>query len=103
MVVGAERLTVAGVRLVRVKSVGALLLWTGIGPKSCAMGVRNKPVRGRPVPVRVRGDGVPVLVEVRVRVAVWEPVVEGVNWTPSQQLVHGPVKAVVKAAVGGLP
>ena len=46
--------------------------------------------------------GVPE-VEVRVRVAVWGPVVEGVNWTPSQQLVQGPVKVVRKAEVGGAP
>src|SRR5258706_486404 len=31
------------------------------------------------------------------------PAVGGVNWTPSQQLVQGPVKVEVKAAVGGLP
>ena len=44
-----------GVRLVRVKRVGALVLWMGTGPKSCVVGVRRRPVRGRPVPVRVRG------------------------------------------------
>jgi len=60
-----------------------------------------RPVRGRPVPVRVNGEGVPETVEVRVRVAVSGPAVEGVNWTPSQQLVQGPVKAEVKAEAGG--
>ena len=58
---------------------------------------------GRPVPVRVKGEGVPEVVEVRVMVAVWGPAVEGVNCTPSQQLVQGPVKVVAKAEVGGAP
>ena len=44
-----------------------------------------------------------MVVEERVRVAVWRPVAEGVNWTPSQQLVQVPVKVVVKAEVGGWP
>jgi hypothetical protein len=70
---------------------------------SGGVGVRRRPVRGRPVPVRVKGDGVPEAAEVRVRVAVSGPAVEGVNWTPSQQFVQGPVKVEVKAAVGGLP
>src|SRR5277367_1730937 len=100
VVAGADRDTLAGLRLVRVKRAGALVLWTGTGPKSCAIGVRIRPVSGRPVPVRVKGEGVPEEVEVRVRVAVCGPVVEGVNWTPSQQLVQGPVKVVVKADVG---
>jgi hypothetical protein len=69
-VVGAERETAEVVRLVRVKRVGALVLWTGTGPKFCVMGVRMRPVRGRPVPVRVKGEGVPEAVEVRVRIAV---------------------------------
>jgi len=69
VVVGAVRVTVAGVRLVRVKRMGALVLWTGTVPKSCVIGVRMRPVRGRPVPVRVKGEGVPELVEVRMRVA----------------------------------
>ena len=42
------------VRLVRVKRVGALVLWTGTVPKSCVTGVRMRPWSGRPVPVRVR-------------------------------------------------
>jgi hypothetical protein len=103
VVVGVERDTVAGVRLVRVKRTGALVLWTGTGPKSCVSGVSRRPVRGRPAPVRVKGEGVPDVVEERVRVAVWGPAVEGVNWTPSQQLVQGPVKVEAKAEVGGLP
>ncbi len=89
--VGLERVTAEVVRLVRVKRVGAEELLTGTGPKSCVVGVRMRPVRGRPVPVRVKGDGVPEVVEVRVRVAVSGPAVEGVNWTPSQQLVQEPV------------
>jgi hypothetical protein len=101
VVVGALRETLVEVRLVRVKRVGAVMLWTGMGPKSCVGGVRMRPVRGRPVPVRVKGEGGPEVVEVRVRVAVWGPVVEGVNWTASQQLVQGPVKVEVKAEVGG--
>src|SRR5216684_3897067 len=40
VVVGVEREIAAGVRLVSVKRVGALVLWTGMGPKSCVMGVR---------------------------------------------------------------
>src|SRR5215469_5404552 len=103
VVVRVETETAVAVRLVRVNRVGALVLWTGMGPKSCVVGVRRRPVSGRPVPVRVKGEGVPEVVEVRLRVADWEPGVEGVNWTPSQQLVQGPVKVVVKAAVGGLP
>ena len=79
VVVGEVRGTVATVRLVRVKRVGALALWTGPGPKSCVSGVRMRPVSGRPVPVRVKGEGVPEEVEVRVRLAVSEPTVEGVN------------------------
>ena len=46
-------------RLVRVKRVGALVLLMGTGPKSCVAGVRIRPVRGRPVPVRVKGAGGP--------------------------------------------
>ena len=42
------------VRLVRVKSVGALALWTGTVPRSWVRGVRTRPVGGRPVPVRLR-------------------------------------------------
>jgi hypothetical protein len=103
VVVGAERLTVAEVRLVRVKRVGALVLWTGIGPKSCGLGVRMRPERDCPVPVRVRGEGVPEVLEVRMRVAVSGPVAEGLNCTPSQQLVQGPVKVVAKAEEGGAP
>jgi hypothetical protein len=103
VVVGVERETVAEVRLVRVKRMGALVLWTAMGPKSCVMGVRMRPVRGRPVPVRVRGEGVPEAVEARVRVAVWGPAVVGMNCTPSQQLVQGPVKVEATADVGGLP
>ena len=53
--------------------------------------------------MRVKGEGVPELVEVRVRVAVSGPIVDGVNWTPSQQLVQGPVKVVAKEEAGGLP
>ena len=79
VVVGVERETVAGVRLVRVKRTGALVLWTGMGPKSCVSGVRRRPVRGRPVPVRAKGEGVPEVVEERVRVAVRRPAVAGVN------------------------
>jgi hypothetical protein len=79
VVVGELRATVSAVRLVRVKRVGALVLWTGTGPKSWLIGVRMRPVSGRPVPVRVRGDGVPEEVDYRVSVAVCEPVVEGVN------------------------
>jgi hypothetical protein len=54
--VGIESATVEEVRLVRVKRVGALELWTGMLPKSCVTGARMRPVRGRPVPVRVSGD-----------------------------------------------
>jgi hypothetical protein len=100
---GVERETAAEVRLVRVRRTGALVLWMGMGPKSCVSGVSRRPVRGRPVPVRVKGEGVPEVVEDRVRVAVWGPAVEGVNWTPSQQLVQGPVKVEAKAEVGGAP
>jgi len=42
------------VRLVRVKRVGALVLWTGTVPKSCVIGVRIRPRSGKPVPVRLR-------------------------------------------------
>src|SRR5580692_7970049 len=79
VVVAVVRETVVGVRLVRVKRIGAEVLWTGIGPKSCVGGVRMRPVRGRPVPVRVKGACVPEVVEARMRVAVWRPMVEGVN------------------------
>jgi len=103
VVVGVLMEMVEVVRLARVKRVGALVLCTGMGPKSCVMGVRVRPVRGRPVPVRVKGEGVPEAMEVRVRVAVCGPGVDGVNSTPSQQLVQGPVKVVVKAEVGGAP
>jgi hypothetical protein len=103
VVVGVVRDTVVAVRLVRVKRMGALALWTVMGPKSCVSGVSRRPVRGRPVPVRVKGEGVPEVVEERVSVAVWGPAVEGVNWTPSQQLVQGPVKVEAKAEVAGAP
>ena len=91
------------VRLVRVKRVGALVLWTGTGPKSWVSGGEDEAVSGRPVPVRVRVWGLPVVVEERVRVAVRGPVAEGLNWMPSQQLVQVPVGVVVKAEVGGWP
>jgi hypothetical protein len=42
------------VRLVRTKRLGPLVLLMGTGPKSCVAGVRTRPVRARPVPVRVR-------------------------------------------------
>jgi hypothetical protein len=103
VVVGVERETVAAVRLVRVKRDGALVLWTGMGPKSCVMGVRTRPLRAVPVPVRAKGEGVPEVLEVRVRVAVSGPMLDGVNWTPSQQLVQVPVKVVAKAEDGGWP
>jgi hypothetical protein len=103
VVVGVERETVVGVRFVSVKRVGALVLWTGIGPKSCWLGVRTRPVRAWPVPVSVKGEGVPEVLEVRVRVAVSGPMAEGLNWTPSQQLVQEPVKVVAKAELGGAP
>src|ERR1700734_712977 len=102
VVVGVERVTEDVVRLVRVKRVGTLLLWMGMGPKSCVVGVRIRPASGRPVPVRVSGDGEPE-VEVRVRVALCEPVMEGANCTPSQQLVHGPVRVLGKVDTGGSP
>jgi len=78
VVVGVERVTEEVVRLVRVKRIGALVLLTGMGPKSCVVGVRTRPVRGRPVPVSMTGDGLPEA-EASVSVAVWDPVVEGVN------------------------
>ncbi len=43
-----------GVALVRVKAAGALVLAMGMGPKSEVVGERRSPVRGRPVPVRLR-------------------------------------------------
>src|SRR6202041_1904276 len=98
---GAVRLIVVVVRLVRVKRDGALVLWTGTVPKSCVVGLRIKPERAMPVPVR--GDGVPEAEEVRVTVAAWVPGVDGVNCTPSQQLVQVPVKVERKAEVGGWP
>ena len=45
----------------------------------------------------------PLGVEERVRVAVRGPVVEGLNWMPSQQLKQVPVGLEVKAVVGGWP
>ncbi len=99
--VGAARVTAEVVRLVRVKRVGALVLWTGMVPKSCVVGLRRSPVRAMPVPVRVTGEGVPV--EVRVTAAVCGPEVEGVNCTPNQQLMQDPVKVGRKDEVGGWP
>src|ERR1700691_5978967 len=52
-----EQEAVAAVWFVRVKRVGALVLLTGMGPKSCVMGVRRRPAAGMPVPVRVKGAG----------------------------------------------
>ena len=69
----------AVVRFVRVKSAGALLLLTGMEPKSCVVGLRMRPVRATPVPVRVSGAGIPELVEERVTEAVCGPGAEGVN------------------------
>jgi hypothetical protein len=51
---GAEKFAVVVVRLVRVKSVAALELWTATGPKSCCAGVSKRPVSGSPLPVRAR-------------------------------------------------
>ncbi len=102
VVVGVERVTEEVVRLVRVKRAGAPVLSMGTGPKSSVTGLRIRPVRGRPVPVSVSGAGLPE-VEARVSVAVWEPAVEGMNWTPSQQLVQGPLKVLRKAEAGGAP
>src|SRR5277367_6409882 len=62
-----------------------------------------RPVSARPVPVRVSGAGVPEVLEESVTDAVWGPGAEGVNCTPSQQLVQVPVKVVRKAEVGGWP
>jgi hypothetical protein len=42
-------------------------------------------------------------VEVRVRVAVWGPMAEGVNWTPNQQLAQVLVKVEAKAVLEGWP
>ena len=89
--------TAAVVRFVSVKSMGALVLWTGTEPKSCVSGLRIRPVSARPVPVRVSGAGVPEVLDESVTDAVWGPGAEGVNCTPSQQLVHEPVKIVRKA------
>ena len=41
-------------RLARMKVIGAPVLWTFTGPKSCEMGVRSRPWTDRAVPVRVR-------------------------------------------------
>jgi len=101
--VGPMRVMVDAVRFVRVKSAGALVLLKGTVPKSCVVGVRMRPKRATPVPVRVSGDGVPEAEEVRVSVAVCAPAVEGVNCTPSQQLAQEPVKVERKADVGGWP
>jgi hypothetical protein len=95
--------TAVVVRFVSVKSTGALMLWTGTEPKSCVSGLRMRPVSARPVPVRVSGAGVPEVLEESVTDAVWGPGAEGVNCTPSQQLVHEPVKVLRKAEVGGWP
>ena len=54
LVVGAVRETAAEVRLVRVKSVGALVESMGMAPKSWLTGVRMSPVSGRPLPVSAR-------------------------------------------------
>ena len=43
-----------GLRLVRVKRVGAVVLLMGVGPKSFVSGVSWRPVRARPLPVRAR-------------------------------------------------
>jgi len=51
---GAERVVAVGVRLVRVKSVGALELWMATGPNSCWVGVSRRPVRGSPLPASAR-------------------------------------------------
>ena len=67
---GEERLTEVGVRLERVKSQGALELWMATGPKSCWVGVRRRPVRGRPSPVSARVYGLPLTVEARASDAV---------------------------------
>ena len=48
-------------------------------------------MEGMPLPVREKGAGVPEVVEVRVRVAAWGPMADGMNWTPSQQLMQVPV------------
>ena len=51
---GLESMTALppGVRFVRVKSTGGPTLWTGTEPKSCIVGVRSRPVRESPEPVR---------------------------------------------------
>jgi hypothetical protein len=49
--IGAESVAVVGVRLVRVKIVGALELCTATGPKSCWVGVSRRPVSGSALPV----------------------------------------------------
>src|SRR5258705_473510 len=89
----------AGVGGVAERGGGAVGLGGGMGRRSCVSGGRGRRVRGRPVPVRVKGEGVPEVVEERVRVAVRGPAMAGVNWTPSQQLVQGPVKVAAKVPV----
>src|SRR3984885_10288076 len=64
-------------------AVGGKVIWR----KQEAAGARG-PVQGMPLPVSEKGAGVPEVLEVRVRVAVWGPVCVGVNWTPSQQLAQ---------------
>ena len=95
MVIGLE------VRLVRVKSVGALMLCSGTVPKSCVAGARIRPSEGRPVPVSVRLYGPPEGFEVRFKVAERRPVAEGLNCKPSQQFRHVPDELAEKAEVGG--
>jgi len=54
VVVAALRTMGDGLRLVRVKSVGAVVLLMGVGPKSCVEGERTTPVRASPLPVSDR-------------------------------------------------
>ena len=54
VVAAALRVMGEGLRLVRVKSVGTVVLLMGVGPKSCVEGESTRPVRARPLPVRER-------------------------------------------------
>ncbi len=56
VMVGAERVigVALGVRLVRVNRIGALVLWSGMVPKSWLAGLRVRPCNERPTPVRAR-------------------------------------------------
>ena len=97
------RVTVAAVRLVRVKRVGGAGAVDGDGAEVLCDGCEDEAGEREAGAGEGEGRGCAGGGGGEGEGCGSGPVVEGVNWTPSQQLMQGPVTVVAKAEVGGLP